>query len=111
MGYTPSLFWECSLLEIYDLMESYNRRKKNETKELEEQVKVQISLNSVLARQIAEYVGSILDKKIQITPLNKLFPTLFELDEEEENNDMALYKAKMEEFAFRHNQKLKRKEK
>ncbi len=111
MGYTPSLFWECSLLEIYDLMESYNRRKKNETKELEEQVKVQISLNSVLARQIAEYVGSIFDKKIQITPLNKLFPTLFELDEEEENNDMALYKAKMEEFAFRHNQKLKRKEK
>lgn len=111
MGYTPSLFWECSLLEIYDLMESYNRRKKNETKELEEQVKVQISLNSVLARQIAEYVGSILDKKNQITPLNKLFPTLFELDEEEENNDMALYKAKMEEFAFRHNQKLKRKEK
>lgn len=92
-------------------MESYNRRKKNETKELEEQVKVQISLNSVLARQIAEYVGSIFDKKIQITPLNKLFPTLFELDEEEENNDMALYKAKMEEFAFRHNQKLKRKEK
>ncbi|WP_394896486.1 hypothetical protein [Clostridium paraputrificum] len=111
MGYTPSLFWECSLLEIYDLMESYNRRKKIETKELEEQVKVQISLNSVLARQIAEYVGSIFDKKIQITPLNKLFPTLFELDEEEENNDMALYKAKMEEFAFRHNQKLKRKEK
>lgn len=111
MGYTPSLFWECSLLEIYDLMESYNRRKKNETKELEEQVKVQISLNSVLARQMAEYVGSIFDKKIQITPLNKLFPTLFELDEEEENNDMALYKAKMEEFAFRHNQKLKRKEK
>lgn len=110
MGYTPSLFWECSLLEIYDLMESYNRRKKNETKELEEQVKVQISLNSVLARQIAEYVGSIFDKKIQITPLNKLFPTLFELDEEEENNDMALYKAKMEEFAFRYNQKLKRKE-
>lgn len=110
MGYTPSLFWECSLLEIYDLMESYNRRKKNETKELEEQLKVQISLNSVLAKQIAEYVGSIFDKKIQITPLNKLFPTLFEIDEEDDSDDMALYKAKMEKFAFRHNQKLKRKE-
>ena len=110
MGYTPSLFWECSLLEIYDLMESYNRRKKNETKELEEQLKVQISLNSVLAKQIAEYVGSIFDKKIQITPLNKLFPTLFEIDEEDESDDMALYKAKMEGFAFRYNQKLKRKE-
>lgn len=110
MGYTPSLFWDSSLLEIYDLIESYNRRKKNETKELEEKIKVQISLNSVFARQIAENVGSILDKNIQITPLNKLFPTLFEADEEEVNNDMALYKARMEEFAFKHNKSLKRKE-
>lgn len=110
MGYTPSLFWDSSLLEIYDLMDSYNRRKKNETKELEEKIKVQISLNSILARQIAENVGSILDKNIQITPLNKFFPSLFEEDEEEVNNNMALYKAKMEEFAFRHNERLKRKE-
>lgn len=110
MGYTPSLFWESSLSEIYDLIDSYNRRKKNETKEIEEKIKIKISLNSVLARQIAENVGSILDENIQITPLNKLFPTLFEPNEEEVNNDMALYKARMEEFAFRHNQRLKRKE-
>lgn len=110
MGYTPSLFWECSLLEIYDLIDSYNRRKKNEMKEFEEKIKIQISLNSVLARQIAENIGSILDENIKITPLNKLFPTLFEADNDEVNNDMALYKAKMEEFAFRHNQRLKRKE-
>lgn len=110
MGHTPSLFWDSSLLEIYDLMDGYNRRKKNEMKELEEKLKVEISLNAVLARQIGEYIGSILDKNVQITPLNKLFPTLFEEDEEEINNDMALYKAKMEEFAFRHNERLKRKE-
>lgn len=110
MGYTPSLFWESSLSEIYDLIDSYNRRKKNETKENEEKIKIKISLNSVLARQIAENIGSILDENIKITPLNKLFPTLFEADNDEVNNDMALYKAKMEEFAFRHNQRLKRKE-
>ncbi len=109
MGYTHSLFWDSSLFEIYDLIESYNRRKRNETKELEEKLKIEISLNAVLARQIGEYIGSILDKNVQITPLNELFPTLFK-NEEEVNNDMALYKAKMEEFAFRHNQRLKRKE-
>ena len=110
MGYTPSLFWDSSLLEIYDLMDSYNRRKKNEMKELEEKLKAEISLNAVLARQIGEYVASLLNEGAQITPLNKFFPTLFEEYEEEVNNDMALYKAKMEEFAFRHNERLKRKE-
>jgi len=110
MRYTPSLFWESSLLEIYDLMDSYNRRKKNEITELEEKIKAEISLNAVLARQIGEYIGSILDKNVQITPLNKFFPNLFEEDEEEKNVDMVIYKAKMEEFAFRHNENLKRKE-
>lgn len=110
MGYMPSLFWESSLSEIYDLMESYNRRKKNEIKELEEKLKAEISLNAVLARQIGEYVASLFNKEAQLTPLNKLFPTLFKPDKEEVNNDMALYKARMEEFAFRHNQRFKRKE-
>lgn len=110
MGYIPSLFWESSLLEIFDLMDSYNRRKKNEVKELEEKIKVDISLNSVLARQIGEYLGSIIDKDVRITPLSKLFPNLFKEDEEENNIDIALYKAKMEDYAFKHNQRLKRKE-
>lgn len=109
MGYSPSLFWDSSLLEIYDLMESYNRRKKNEMKELEEKLKAEISLNAVLARQIGEYVASLFNKEVQLTPLNNFFPSLFEEDEEEVDNYMALYKARMEEFAFRHNERLKRK--
>lgn len=110
MGYTPSLFWDSSLLEIYDLIDSYNRRKKNETEEMEEKLKVEISLNAVLARQIGEYVASIFNKEAQITSLDKLFPTLFDSDEEEVNNDMALYKARMEDYAYRHNQKLRKEE-
>ena len=110
MGYTPSLFWESSLLEIYDLMDSYNRRKKNEIKELEEKIKIEISVNTVLARQIGEYVASLFNKDAKITPLNEFFPSLFKEDEEEKKDDMALYKARMEEFAFRHNQRFKRKE-
>lgn len=110
MGYTPSLFWESSLLEIYDLMDSYNRRKKNEIKELEEKIKIEISVNTVLARQIGEYVASLFNKDAKITPLNEFFPSLFKENEEEKKVDMALYKARMEEFAFRHNQRLRRKE-
>lgn len=51
--------------------------------------------------------------KAELTPPNKLFPELFETEEIKEvkiNNDMELYKAKMDDFAFRHNQRLKRKE-
>lgn len=110
MGYSPSLFWDSSLQEVYDLMDSYNRRKKNEINELEDKLKAEISLNAVLARQIGEYVASLFNKEAQLTPLNKFFPSLFVEDKEEVNNDMALYKAKMEEYAYRHNQKLRKEE-
>lgn len=110
MGYSPSLFWDSSLQEVYDLMDSYNRRKKNEINELEDKLKAEISLNAVLARQIGEYVASLFNKEAQLTPLNKFFPSLFAEDKEDVNNDMALYKAKMEEYAYRHNQKLRKEE-
>ncbi|MDU1096331.1 MAG: hypothetical protein E7A11_16705 [Clostridium sp.] len=110
MGYSPSLFWDSSLQEVYDLIDSYNRRKKNEINELEGKLKDEISLNAVLARQIGEYVASLFNKEAQLTPLNKFFPSLFAEDKEEVNNDMALYKARMEEYAYRHNQKLRKEE-
>ena len=90
-------------------MESYNRRKKNEIKELEEKLKIEISLNAVLARQIGEYVASLFNSDSKISSLGELFPELFK-DEETSNNDMALYKARMEEYAYRHNQKLRKEE-
>ena len=70
-------------------------------------------LNSVLAKQIGEHIGCLFNKDAKLTEINKLFPSLFEAQEIEVNkvnNDMALYKAKMDDFVFRHNNKLKRKE-
>ncbi|MGL4571980.1 MAG: hypothetical protein ACRCVJ_13045 [Clostridium sp.] len=67
-------------------------------------------LNSVLAKQIGEHIGCLFNKDAKLTEINKLFPSLFEAQEIEVNNEMALYKAKMDDFAFRHNNKLKRKE-
>lgn len=111
MGYSPSLFWDSSILEIYDLIESYNRRQKLKQEEKEAELKANIVLNSVLARQIGEYVACLFSEEARITQINELFPTLFK-DEEDKKKieyDMALYKAKMEAFAFRHNSNFKRK--
>ncbi len=112
MGYSPSLFWDSSILEIYDLMESYNRRQKLKQEEKEAELKANIVLNSVLARQIGEYVACLFSEEAKITHINELFPTLFKDEKEDERKieqDMALYKAKMEAFAFRHNSNFKRK--
>lgn len=112
MGYSPSLFWDSSILEIYDLMESYNRRQKLKQEEKEAELKINIVLNSVLARQIGEYVACLFSEEARVTSINELFPTLFEDEKEDKKKieqDMALYKAKMEAFAFRHNSNFKRK--
>ncbi|WP_075841715.1 hypothetical protein [Clostridium perfringens] len=112
MGYSPSLFWDSSILEIYDLMESYNRRQKLKQEEKEAELKANIVLNSVLARQIGEYVACLFSEEARITQINELFPTLFKDEKEDKKKieqDMALYKAKMEAFVFRHNSNFKRK--
>lgn len=73
-------------------------------------LKKDISLNGVLARMIGEYVASIFSKDASITPLTELFPELFEEEKKElGKREMALYKAKMQDFAERHNERLKRK--
>ena len=113
MGYSPSFFWDSSISEIYDLMESYNRREKLKTEEYEAKLKVRIMLNSILARQISEHVSCLFSKDAQITPIDKLFPGIFkteELEDKKVKNDLALYKAKMDDFAFRHNRRLRKEE-
>ncbi|HBC2031517.1 TPA: hypothetical protein I9Z65_000559 [Clostridium perfringens] len=93
-------------------MESYNRRQKLKQEEKEAELKANIVLNSVLARQIGEYVACLFSEEVRITQVNELFPTLFKDEKEDKKKieqDMALYKAKMEAFAFRHNSNFKRK--
>jgi len=113
MGYGPSLFWDSSLQEIFDLIESYNRKVKLDSEEKTAEIKMQILLDSALAKWIGENVACLMDKKARITPANKLFPELFKTEDNQEiesKKAVDLYKAKMEEFTFRHNAKLKRKE-
>ena len=110
IGICPSLFWDSSLQELYDLIGSYNRKMKLESEKELIDIKKDVSLYSVLARQIGEYVASMFSSDARITPVEEFFPELFaEEKAKKEKSDIALYKAKMEEFAFRHNEELKRK--
>lgn len=109
---SPSSFWDYSLYEIYDLLESHNRKMKYESDKATAELKAKAILDSVLAREIGEYVASMLDKNAKITPVTELLPELFKEENEinranKEKAEMELYKAKMEEFAFRHNFKMK----
>lgn len=115
MGYEPFLFWELSLAEVYDLIESYRRKQEQETEKIKQQLKVDATFNAVLARQIGEYVASLFSKDARLTPLEQLYPNLFveELKEDEGSKvveqELDYYKAKMDDFAFWYNARLKKK--
>ncbi|MDB8553829.1 hypothetical protein [Turicibacter sanguinis] len=115
MGYEPLLFWELSLAEIYDLLESYQRKQELEAEKMRQQLKVNAIFNATLARQVGEYVALLFSKEAQITPLHQLYPNLFEDESREDyhsmttDQELAYYKAKMDDFAFWHNARLKKK--
>lgn len=92
------------------MLESYNRKMKLETEKSEAELKINIILNSTLARLIGENVACLLDKDAKVTPISKLFPNLFKEEDmgiQESKSDLELYKAKMDDYMFRHNSRLK----
>lgn len=63
-----------------------------------------------LAKDIAQYVSLILNgsDEVQIVELWDYFPELFgeegpEVEKKRQENELAVYKAKMIDFAYRHN--------
>ncbi len=106
----PYEFDRYSLQEIYDLIESYNRKMKLESEKEMANLKKDILINSALAKQTGEYIARMFSKDSSITPLEELFPEIFKEEKSrKENIDMALYKAEMEEYAFSHNERLEKK--
>lgn len=107
-GYNSFLFWDSGLDEVLDLIESRERQKKAE-------MQTQAVLNLVQAKQISEYIYAFLEpdrSKVKITELSTYFPELFSDAAETESKqqvsrELALNKAKMEEFAYWHNRKRK----
>ena len=118
-GYGPSLFWDLSLGEVNDLLESYMRRKESEQKQREAMLKDEIMLLFTQALQIGNVVGSLMDKNVAIKPPKEYYPEIFENqetnfteqeaegDEHQLSPEMELHKARMDDFIFRHNMAMK----
>lgn len=99
-------FWEMSLREITDIMEDYARKK--ERREKEELYQIHF-----LAKDMANQVGFILagDESATAPELWDYFPGLFALEKdaaEQKKKECALavYKAQMTDFMYRHNHAL-----
>lgn len=92
------------------MIESQNKQKKAK-------MQIEAIYNMAQAKQIAEHISALFEpdkSKVKITPLSTYFPSLFSDvettdDEQQIKKDLALNKAKMEEFAYWHNKKRKEK--
>lgn len=114
-GYTPSLFWDSSIDEIIDLLDSATRKAKRDAELQELNAKLDIKMLQVQAEQIVEFLSLLLpgdDKNKRITPLSKFYPALWPeatdtADTQCDESQLALHKAKMEDFMFWNNRKFK----
>lgn len=110
MGYEPSLFWNLSLQEISDLMESYVRREERRKKEKDADIRDKAMLLYNHAMQCAETMALIMpgNDKRERTSLGEYYPDLFPgLKEAEEKarieKELALHKARMKAYAAANN--------
>lgn len=116
-GYSPQLFYDLSLGEVNDMLESYAIRQQREQKIREATLKDQIYTQFIQAQQIGNAIGAMIDpKNVKRRPLSEYYPDLFgattnftEQDQENEGDEpklsleAELHKARMDDFAFRHN--------
>ena len=111
-GYSPSFFYDISLQEIYELIESKQRINEREQEKELHNLKTQLIFNSVLARQIAENVACIFSKEAKVTDIYDLMPQLFEEEKKQAEKQKVqeqwkLHKARFMAFSEEHNQKRK----
>ena len=119
-GYSPSLFYELSIGEVNDMLESYARNKKREKRIREAELKDEIMMLFNQALQVGNIVGKLMDPNTQIRMPNEYYPELFETKEKDANfteqeagdkpklsPEMELHKARMDDFVFRHNRTMR----
>lgn len=119
-GYSPQLFWDLSLGEVNDVIESYARRKEHEQKAREAELKDEIMLLFNQALQMGNVLGRLMNKETKLIMPAAYYPELYsnkETEEAAETNfteqesrdkptlspEMELHKARMDDYIFRHN--------
>lgn len=96
-------FWNASLAEIMDYIDSFSRRE-------EQSLKKRLSELHFLAKDTAQYVGLMIGggEGDRASELWDYFPDLFEEEKEQteqlrQKQQLAVYKARMNDFVYRHN--------
>lgn len=119
-GYSPQLFWDLSLGEVNDIIESYARRKEHEQKAREAELKDEIMLLFNQALQMGNVLGRLMNKETQLIMPAAYYPELYSNKKTEEaaetnfteqesrdkptlSSEMELHKARMDDYIFRHN--------
>lgn len=103
-GMAVERFWDYSIGEIRDYLESHGRRE-------QQKVKQRLAEKHFLAKDIAQHVDRLLNgtrNREELLELWDFFPSLFEEERQEAGERMreqqaAVYKAQMRDFAYRHN--------
>ena len=111
-GYAPNFFWNLSLQEAYEVIESKQRVNEREHEKEIYNLKTNLIFNSVLAKQIAENVACIFSKDAKVTDVYDLMPELFKEEREQAQIENAeaqwkLHKARFMAFSEEHNDKRK----
>jgi len=101
-GIAPERFWELSIEEVRDILESAERKERGHLKQ-------RLIEKHFLAKDIAQYVSLILNgSKVGIMELWDYFPELFgeegsDIEKKRQEQEAAAYKVQMIDFAYRHN--------
>ncbi|VOP87789.1 prophage protein [Streptococcus pneumoniae] len=105
IGGKPLDFWDLTVLEIREMIESYNRVKTQERKE-------KIIDSYRLSQMISNHVSLLLSNDAKIVEFWEYAPELFVEEQqavelERQKQALLLHKERMREFAERHNRKRK----
>lgn len=99
----PDQFWNLTIQENMDLIESFERRKLSETKQ-------DLLSKHFLAKDIGQFIALSIHGKdeIEIMEIWDFFPELFgdmkeEAEKRKQEQQMELYKAQMLDYVYRHN--------
>lgn len=107
IGGEPLVFWDLTVLEIREMIESYNRVKIQERKE-------KIIDSYRLSQMIANNVSLLLSKDAKPLEVWDYAPELFQdekaqVEKARQEQEMKMHKERMRAFAESHNRKMKMK--
>ena len=105
IGGKPLDFWDLTVLEIREMIKSYNRVKIQERKE-------KIIDSYRLSQMISNHISLLLSKDAKVFEFWEYAPDLFAeeqqaVEQERQRQALLLHKERMREFAERHNRKRK----